>query len=217
MQPTIHNTITLVLGGVRSGKSRWAQRLAQQTERVGYIATALPIDAEMQQKIRRHQQDRPAHWTVFEEPIEVANVIIDHAHHFDTLLVDCLTIFVANILIAAEHEPALNIASQPALNIASQPALNIASQLDQRIAALLHALQTAAAPVVLVSNEVGSGVVPANPLGRNYRDALGEMNQRVAAIADNVVLMIAGLPLVLKGNDGLKHPDRLNHHDGVGQ
>jgi adenosylcobinamide kinase/adenosylcobinamide-phosphate guanylyltransferase len=179
MQERDRKTVTLVLGGVRSGKSHWAQELAEKAERVAYVATAQACDAEMREKIRRHQEDRPKHWPTFEEPLELACVLVDHAPELDLLLVDCLTVYVANLLEAAEADPA---------------------SLERRITSFLDALRMVPVSIVLVSNEVGSGVVPPYPLGRKYRDVLGELNQRVAAIADNVVLMVAGLPLVLKGS-----------------
>jgi adenosylcobinamide kinase/adenosylcobinamide-phosphate guanylyltransferase len=183
MQERDRKTVTLVLGGVRSGKSRWAQEFAGKFERVAYVATAQARDAEMREKIRRHQEDRPAHWQTLEEPLELSRVLLDHAAEFDLLLVDCLTVFVANLLEAAEADP---------------------PSLERRIESLVEALHTLPVSVVLVSNEVGSGVVPPYPAGRRFRDALGELNQRVAAIADNVVLLVAGLPLALKGSIGAR-------------
>jgi adenosylcobinamide kinase/adenosylcobinamide-phosphate guanylyltransferase len=183
MQERDRRTVTLVLGGARSGKSRWAQELAGNFERVAYVATAQAYDDEMREKIRRHQEDRPKHWQTLEEPLELARAVVDHAAEFDLMLVDCLTFFAANLLEAAEADPA---------------------SMEQRIAGLLEVLRAAPVSIVLVSNEVGSGVVPPYPAGRRYRDALGELNQRVAAIADNVVLMVAGLPLALKGSIGAR-------------
>lgn len=173
--------VTLVLGGVRSGKSRWAQELAGKFERVVYVATAQARDTEMHEKIRRHREDRPAHWQTLEEPLELARVLMDHGAKFDVLLVDCLTVFVSNLMEAAQTD---------------------AAGMERRLNDFLEALRAVPATVVLVSNEVGWGVVPPYPAGRIYRDALGELNQRVAAIADNVVLMVAGLPLALKGSIG---------------
>ena len=179
MQKSGSRAVTLVLGGVRSGKSRWAQAVAERRERVAFVATAQAYDAEMQEKIRRHQQDRPDHWQTFEEPLELARVIGQQAGEFDVMLIDCLTFFVSNLLDAETKD---------------------SSSTDRRIQALLEALRSTQSSIILVSNEVGSGVVPEYPSGRRFRDALGELNQRVAAIADNVVLMVAGLPLALKGS-----------------
>jgi adenosylcobinamide kinase/adenosylcobinamide-phosphate guanylyltransferase len=181
MQATERKTVTLVLGGVRSGKSSWAQELAAKAARVAYVATAQPVDREMVEKIRLHREARPNHWQTFEEPLQLGQVLAQHAGAFDVMLIDCLTIFVANLLERAESDP---------------------DCIEQHIAAFLDALGGSPASVVLVSNEVGSGVVPPYPAGRRFRDALGELNQRVAAIADNVVLLVAGLPLALKGTIG---------------
>jgi len=183
MQETDRKTVTLVLGGVRSGKSRWAQELAAKAARVAYIATAQPLDAEMVEKVRRHREERPNHWQTFEEPLEIGQVIAEHAAGFDVMLVDCLTVFVANLQDTAEFDPVCTA---------------------RRIEDFLDALRALPASAVLVSNEVGSGVVPPYPAGRRFRDALGELNQRVAAIADNVVLLVAGLPLALKGTIGAR-------------
>ncbi|HTU46992.1 MAG TPA: bifunctional adenosylcobinamide kinase/adenosylcobinamide-phosphate guanylyltransferase [Bryobacteraceae bacterium] len=183
MQETDRKTVTLVLGGVRSGKSRWAQELAAKAARVAYVATAQPLDAEMVEKIRRHREERPNHWQTFEEPLELGRVIVEHAAAFDVMLVDCLTVFVANLQGTAESDPFCTA---------------------RRIKDFLEALRALPASAVLVSNEVGSGVVPPYPAGRKFRDALGELNQRVAAIADNVVLLVAGLPLALKGTIGTR-------------
>ena len=181
MQERDRKTVTLILGGVRSGKSRWAQQFAGKFERVAYVATAQALDPEMHEKIRRHREDRPAHWQTLEEPLELACVLIDNAAKFDALLIDCLTVFVSNLMEASQTD---------------------AASMERRLDDLLDALRIVPASVILVSNEVGWGVVPPYPAGRIYRDALGELNQRVAAIADDVVLMVAGLPLALKGSIG---------------
>jgi adenosylcobinamide kinase / adenosylcobinamide-phosphate guanylyltransferase len=179
MQETRQSSVTLVLGGVRSGKSRYAQQLAEQSRCVVFVATAKVTDDEMREKIQHHRGDRPKEWLTVEEPLELPKVLAQHEFDSEVIVVDCLTIFAANLL-EAEGEDS--------------------GAIERRIEALCGALRAAHCTVVLVSNEVGSGVVPAYPLGRRYRDLLGEINQRVARVADDVVLMVAGLPLALKGH-----------------
>jgi len=167
------------LGGVRSGKSRYAQQLAARANRVAFIATAeRRDDEEMRRKIERHRAERPDHWLTIEEPLDLASAIESGGQSCDLLLIDCLTLYAAKVLEAHGDDED-----------------GIASRVD----ALCAALKSARCSLIFVSNEVGSGVVPAFEMGRRYRDLLGEINQRIAAIADHVYLMVAGLPLVLKG------------------
>jgi adenosylcobinamide kinase/adenosylcobinamide-phosphate guanylyltransferase len=179
MQETRRGSVTLVLGGVRSGKSRYAQQLAEQSHRVVFVATARNSDDEMRRKIERHRAERPEGWLTVEEPLELSAVLARHGPDYDVIVVDCLTIFAANLL----EEEGEN-----------------RNAIERRVAELCTALRSTDCAVVLVSNEVGSGVVPAYSLGRRYRDLLGEINQSVARAADDVVLMVAGLPLALKGH-----------------
>jgi adenosylcobinamide kinase/adenosylcobinamide-phosphate guanylyltransferase len=179
MQQGSTYSVTLILGGVRSGKSRYAQQLAERATPVTFVATAeRRDDEEMRLKIERHRADRPGGWTTVEEPLHLAAAIAV-ADRSGAVLVDCLTLFAANLLEAhAESELAL----------------------QAEIDSLCEALRAVATTVILVSNEVGSGVVPEYVSGRRFRDLVGEINQRVAAVADTVVLMVAGLPLALKGS-----------------
>jgi adenosylcobinamide kinase/adenosylcobinamide-phosphate guanylyltransferase len=178
MQDLTRKTITLVLGGVRSGKSRYVQTLAMRTASVAFIATARSSDEEMRLKIERHQSERPQEWQTIEEPLDLDRVLLEQGPSHQILVIDCLTLYAANLL-EAERETQAPI--------------------EERLERLYAALPAVPCSIAVVSNEVGSGIVPAYPVGRRYRDLLGEINQRVASIADNVLLMIAGLPLALKG------------------
>jgi len=167
--------ITFVLGGVRSGKSRFAQALAARHKRVLFVATARESDDEMRAKIARHRADRPFHWETVEEPLHLWRTLRERAEGHDFVLIDCLTLWVANLLSEGEGEWL------------------------ERAEEFYRALGDVPCPVAIVSNEVGSGIVPAYALGRIYGDALGEVNQRMAALAGNVMLMVAGIPLAIKG------------------
>jgi adenosylcobinamide kinase/adenosylcobinamide-phosphate guanylyltransferase len=169
--------VTLVLGGARSGKSRYAQQIAEATSNVLFVATAeARDDAEMSAKIAHHKAERPAHWHTLEEPIDLARAITSASNQ--PVLIDCLTLFAANLL---ERFGEDTTAKHPA------------------VTALCSTLATTQSFVILVSNETGQGVVPAYALGRRFRDLNGEINQRVAAIANNVLYIVAGLPILLKG------------------
>ncbi|HVH78301.1 MAG TPA: bifunctional adenosylcobinamide kinase/adenosylcobinamide-phosphate guanylyltransferase [Stellaceae bacterium] len=171
---------TLILGGARSGKSRYAETLILGAAKAGtYIATAEAGDAEMAARIANHRAQRDnsgrgRFWRTIEEPIDVAAAIRVHAEAARPILLDCLTLWLSNLMCAGqviEHETEI----------------------------LCAALREAKGPVVLVANEVGMGLVPDTPLGREFRDAAGRLNQHIAAFADRVIFVAAGLPLVLKG------------------
>jgi len=173
-------SVTLVLGGVRSGKSRLAQQIAEHAQRVTFIATAeRRDDQEMHLKIERHRSERPSSWITIEEPTQLAQAIRTAGRNSDVVLIDCLTLFASNLLEKYAENPD-----------------GLQAQIDN----LSLALRQPPCSIVLVSNEVGSGVVPAYELGRRFRDLVGEINQRVASVADTVLLMIAGLPFPLKGS-----------------
>jgi len=187
MQQSITHSVTLVLGGVRSGKSRLAQQIADTKPRVTFIATApRSDDAEMTEKIDRHIADRPASWATLEEPVQLAAAIQSASATSDVLLIDCLTLFASNLM--SVHHKLGSAAAQP---------LDVT---HPEVTALCAVLAEPPCTVILVSNEVGSGIVPAFASGRQFRDLLGEINQRVASVASNVLFMVAGLPLVLKGS-----------------
>ncbi len=179
-------SLILILGGARSGKSDYAEKLAGQLgRRVLYIATAEAKDDEMIARIAAHRQARPAGWKTLEAPRQVGAALTTVTEPADVLLLDCLTLLVSNIILALESE--------------SQAAIETA--VHKEIEAIETARQQMGASLIVVSNEVGLGVVPAYTLGRLYRDVLGRANQRLAALADQVLFMVAGLPLVVKGDN----------------
>lgn len=168
--------LTLVLGGARSGKSRYAERLAEASGlAVTVVATAEAGDAEMAARIAHHRQARPRHWQTVEEPRALAAVLAAHADAERCLVVDCLTLWLNNLLAAGETACA------------------------DELAACLAGLARLPGEVILVANEVGLGVVPLGELSRRFVDEAGRLNQAVAGLADRVVFMAAGLPMVLKG------------------
>jgi len=177
--------LLLVLGGARSGKSAYAQQLAQELggSRVLFVATAQAWDAEMAQRIARHRQERPAAWRTLEAPQRVGQAIALHRGDAGVVLVDCLTLLVSNTILRLGEVP--------------DPAA-AAVAVQEEVTALLHTCQTSTATSILVSNEVGLGLVPDNPLGRLYRDLLGRANQTLAAQAEAVYFMVAGLPVEVK-------------------
>ncbi len=165
----------LILGGARSGKSTLAVRLAGSSGlAVTFVATATAGDAEMAERIARHRATRPTAWRVVEEPIALAATLRAECAADRFVVVDCLTLWLSNLLVAD-------------------------APLESERAALLDALATLPGRVLLVANEVGLGIVPENALGRRFRDLAGLLNQAVAARCDRVTLVAAGLPIVLKG------------------
>ena len=165
----------LILGGARSGKSTFAQRRATTSGlEVVYLATAQAGDAEMVERIARHRAARPSDWGLVEEPLALATALRTHAAPDRCLLVDCLTLWLSNLLAAGDD------------------ALTAETQ------ALMTALPTLPGYLLLVSNEVSQGIVPANPLARRFRDEAGRLHQTVAERCDRVSFVIAGLPLTLK-------------------
>ncbi|MEJ6654719.1 MAG: bifunctional adenosylcobinamide kinase/adenosylcobinamide-phosphate guanylyltransferase [Pseudomonas sp.] len=169
--------IDLILGGARSGKSSLAERMASSSGlAVTYIATSQPLDEEMRQRIAHHRQRRPAHWELVEEPLALAQVLREQAEPGRCLLVDCLTLWLTNLLL---HEDV--------------------GRLEQERQALLEVLDELPGRVILVSNETGMGVVPLGELSRRYVDEAGWLHQALASRSDRVQFCVAGLPMLLKG------------------
>ncbi|HEU4784916.1 MAG TPA: bifunctional adenosylcobinamide kinase/adenosylcobinamide-phosphate guanylyltransferase [Ktedonobacterales bacterium] len=184
--------LILLLGGARSGKSAYGEILATQLAGeapVLYIATATASDDEMRQRIARHRESRPSHWLTVEEPQNPASALLTTTA--PVALLDCVTLLVANHLLANVDDN--NNPDEP--NFASEAA---EESVDHAIGDLLDAWRARVSTLILISNEVGMGIVPPYPLGRVYRDCLGRVNARLAAEADTVLLMVAGLPIELK-------------------
>ncbi|MDK2980347.1 MAG: adenosylcobinamide kinase / adenosylcobinamide-phosphate guanylyltransferase [Chloroflexota bacterium] len=176
-------SLTLILGGARSGKSHHAQEILRTAGGpVLFVATATAGDEEMAARIRAHQVSRPPHWTTLEAPLNVGAAIRAAGFEGDALL-DCLTLLASNVLMTCP---------QPLDEALYQ------EKMDGEVAELLAAYTAGTGDWVVVSNEVGLGLIPPTPLGRFYRDVLGRANQRMAAAADRVLLMVAGIPMQVK-------------------
>ena len=166
--------LTLVLGGARSGKSRYGETLVEAAAaRALYLATAEARDREMEERIRHHRARRGERWTTIEEPLALADRLVTQARPDRPILVDCLTLWLANLMEAGR-------------------------EIEAESAGLLASFRKLRGPVVFIANEVGLGIVPENALARAFRDHAGRLNQRIAAAADRVVFIAAGLPLILK-------------------
>lgn len=167
---------TLILGGARSGKTAFSESLALRAGgRTAYLATAEALDAEMADRVSSHRTGRGTRFATIEEPLALAETLRQAAQEYDVILVDCLTLWVTNLLVANE---------------------DVASHVGE-LAATLMELRTA--KVILVSNEVGQGIVPDNAMARTFRDLAGSAHQRIAEICDDVYFIVAGLPMTLKG------------------
>jgi adenosylcobinamide kinase / adenosylcobinamide-phosphate guanylyltransferase len=174
------NRITLLIGGARSGKSAYAQELAgQQGGPVLFCATAEALDDEMAARIEVHKSSRPATWDTLEANIDVGERLRQQASRYDAVIIDCITVLVANA-------------------IGNGDAMEDPKRAICEIDKLVRCLKARQANFILVSNDVGSGLIPENKLGRIYRDCLGQANQKLAACADEVYLLVAGLPVKIK-------------------
>ncbi len=189
--------LRFVIGGARSGKSRFAERLAAAEEDRGspvlYIATMEPLDAELAARVERHRAERPSSWRTVEAPLDPAAALRDAPTEVCALL-DCVSLWISNLLLAelnADNHAGERDEIDAATSAAAEASM--ASALD----ALFAAVESRAGPTIAVSNEVGGGVVPATSLGRAYRDVLGVANQRLAARAERAWLLVAGRALEL--------------------
>jgi adenosylcobinamide kinase/adenosylcobinamide-phosphate guanylyltransferase len=190
--------LILILGGARSGKSAFAERLAARSGKtVAFVATATDSDDEMRERIARHRASRPKAWHTIEESLDLARAVWRAYQLADVAILDCMTLWLGNMLLQEQGEHESDVQGQEELRITS-------STFDERsllqIEALLAVLHSAekSKTLIVVSNEVGLGIVPAYPLGRIYRDTLGYVNQRLAQNADRVYLMVVGMAVDIK-------------------
>lgn len=180
--------LILILGGARSGKSTFAQQVAMRlSDEVVYIATAQAFDDEMQQRIENHRKERPGSWTTIERSQKIAQLFEAQPPQAPVVLLDCVTILTTNLLLGTSRDE----------NNPDEKAA--AAAVEAEIAGLLDVIRQGEAVWIVVSNEVGLGLVPAYPLGRIYRDLLGRANQRLASAAEEVFFMVAGIPVPIHG------------------
>jgi adenosylcobinamide kinase/adenosylcobinamide-phosphate guanylyltransferase len=171
-----------ILGGARSGKSRFALAALRERRRVAFVATAQAGDADMAARIARHRAERPSHWLTVEEPFALAPRLASLAREADAVVVDCVTVWVANLLLRGDGDAEIFAASDEVAALVGRDLFDL----------------------TLVSNEVGEGVVPPTADGVRFRDLLGFVNQRLATACDQVTLMVAGLPVTIK-TPGMGH------------
>lgn len=177
--------LALILGGTRSGKSRYGLGLAARCPAPRlFVATCEPRDAEMEARIAAHQQERGSDWTTQETPLELAPTLKTAQDGFGVILVDCLTMWVSNLLLQEGTSK---------------------GRIQTTCEDLVESLRKTTTPTILISNEVGMGIVPDNPLGREFRDQAGWLHQRLARVADLVVLVVAGVPLLVKASDSFQN------------
>lgn len=169
-----------VLGGARSGKSSYALELAKSAgKNVIFIATCIPGDSEMRQRVRLHKKSRPKTWKLVEEGVCLDSALREVKAGYDAVLIDCAGLFISNLMAVESSD----------------------EKIEQKVRSVIGAIKKSACEVIVVSNEVGMGIVPDNPLARRFRDLLGRVNQMMAQSADRVIVMHAGIPMVVKGEE----------------
>ncbi len=172
--------LTLILGGARSGKSAFALQLAKRYKKnVAFIATGEPLDSEMKARIMFHKKTRPAYWKTFEEPRDLTPLIKRIAKKFDCLLIDCLTLLVSNLSLGGLNQKAV----------------------EKKAREIVAAIKSSKANTIIISNEVGLGIVPENKLARGFRDIAGKVNQIIAKNADEVFFIVSGIAMKIKGEN----------------
>lgn len=169
---------TFILGGVRSGKSSYAVNTAKSVgKEIIFIATCIPGDKEMKHRIKLHKRSRPGTWKVIEEGVNIDSVLRKIKRGCDAILIDCIGLFVSNLMAIEPSD----------------------RKVERKVRLMIEQIKKLAVSVIVVSNEVGMGIVPDNPLARRFRDLLGRANQMLAQSADTVIMMHAGIPTIIKG------------------
>lgn len=177
MIPAMKNNFVFIIGGARSGKSAYASELAKKYGgKTAFIATARPSDDEMAERIRLHKSSRPKQWKVYEEYSSLSGCFLKIKKKFDTVIIDCISIFVSNLMCSDKKD----------------------IEIKKEISSLTRLIKKRRFNVIMVSNEVGSGIVPVNSLARRFRDLLGAVNQMLARSATRVIAMHAGIPVEIK-------------------
>jgi adenosylcobinamide kinase/adenosylcobinamide-phosphate guanylyltransferase len=167
-----------ILGGARSGKSSYAVNLAKSAgKRIVFIATCIPGDSEIKHRIKLHKKSRPRTWRVIEEGIHIDSALRKAKTGCDAILIDCMGLFISNLMAVESSD----------------------KKIEEKVRQVIGQIKKSASDVIVVSNEVGMGIVPDNPLARRFRDLLGRVNQMIAKEADKVIMMYAGIPMAMKG------------------
>ena len=169
---------TFIIGGCRSGKSSHALKLSSNISKNNnfFFATCVPLDSEMEKRVTNHQKERGSNWATIDAPLNLPAAILKNSENADVMLIDCLTLWTSNLLMEYNNE----------------------KKIYESVEKLMDALSQVTCPVFIVSNEVGTGIVPENALARQFRDIAGFVNQRTAAYSDHVILMVAGIPVIVK-------------------
>ena len=180
------NQTTLVIGACRSGKSRYALTLGERTagESRVFIATSVAQDDEMKDRVQRHRHERGARWKTIEAPVRLARAVSENSRLADVIVIDCITLWVSNLMLDAHEE----------------------ARMEDHLERLAASLAAAQCPVIIVSNEVGAGIVPENRLARRFRDHVGTANQKLAAVSDRVAWVVAGIPVWIKEESDRRQP-----------
>lgn len=169
--------IIFILGGARSGKSTYALELAKKYKKVAFIATCQGLDKEMKERIALHRKVRPGHWQTFEETKDINSLLQKIGNAFDCIIIDCLTLLVSNLILEERSQKII----------------------ENRINEMVACLKKNKGRAIVISNEVGLGIVPENKLARHFRDIAGKVNQTVARESDEVFFMVSGIPMRIKG------------------